>query len=1088
MFGGSQIVRRRDAVQPELNQPLFELRVSPALHTTPSGWRFIGTMRNRSMLVLGAAALLLIAQGAAAYNNPTLEWRTIKTPHFEVHYHQGAEWTAQMVAHVAEEVHGPLTELYQYEPPVPVHFIIKDTDDYANGATFFYDNKIELWATNLEFGFRGTSDWIRNVVTHEYTHMISIQASLKFPMRIPALYFQYIGFEDEKRSDVLNGYPDNLVSYPFSGVMMPPWFAEGTAQYQAPNKQYDCWDTHRDMVLRAAVLDDKMLTYDEMGFFGKTSLGSEQVYDHGYGLVSFIAAQYGPHALKDIAYALRNVTRLNMDGALKKVTGKTGRQLYDDWKTHLKARYDAETTDVRANPRTGTALDTDGFMTLGPAFSPDGTRIAYLSNKGSDYAGTSLYIMDRDGKNKKMLKGGVSSSPQFSPDGGRILYSRKEKVDRYGSTVNDIYVYDLSTKKETRLTHAARAADPDYSPDGRNVVYVRNADGTHHLMIMDADGGNPREIYSGEKGTQLYNPHFARDGGEILFGIFHMVARDIAVIHPDGSGFRYLLETANDERDARWAPDGSIVFASDRSGIFDIYRMNLASGWIEKMTNVFGGAFEPDLAPNDGALAYAGYTADGYGVFRLDGPSTGAETMDRVTYSMRAAGEFDECVALRTAAAERESAAGGLRAASAGGAAADPQSDAGEATPGKSKMQGDFETYPYKPEYTPFQFYPRFLIYDNTARFGLLMASYEILDKQAFTLGGSYGTNGEFDGYLGYEIRNFWPTLFANLYTVREKTSDSSVDRDSQSDTFGSSFDYNLRYDLWQAELGARLEFSEAFSLTHQHDLSAYYTHGEYSVHIDGKQFDQGGAFKVSFNGGWKYYIGNQLHLQYNYRKLSAATDTDINPRGGRAISLHYLRSFDRLFTSGQFQYGFRPVFTDNHYNQYTADWREYVALPYLRHTLRLRLYGSVIDKDVDDFFWVYMGGRDGIRGYTYYSIGGRKAVLGSVTYRFPIVRNINRQFLHLYFRDVYGSVFFESANAWNANEFKDHGYRKSAGYELRMSLGSYYVFPTAVSIVAAYSLDPVSFVDPGIGSVPITIAQARKWSYYFTVAFGFDL
>ena len=49
-------------------------------------------------------------------------------------------------------------------------------------------------------------------------------------------------------------------------------------------------------------------------------------------------------------------------------------------------------------------------------------------------------------------------------------------------------------------------------------------------------------------------------------------------------------------------------------------------------------------------------------------------------------------------------------------------------------------------------------------------------------------------------------------------------------------------------------------------------------------------------------------------------------------------------------------------------------------------LHASIIDKHVDDFFWVYMGGMDRLRGYTYYAIGGRKGAMLSATYRFPII------------------------------------------------------------------------------------------------------
>ncbi len=299
----------------------------------------IGSQSSFALLALVvAAALTAFPDAALGYNNTSLKWKTIKTEHFEVHYHEGAEWTARQVAEVAEEVHKPLCELYQFEPDLPVHFIIKDTDDYANGAAFFFDNKVELWATNLEFGYRGTTQWIRNVVTHEYAHIVSIQAAMKLGRRWPALYFQLITFEDEKRPDVLQGYPKDIVTYPLSSVLFPPWFAEGVSQFQTPGTKYDCWDSHRDMILRCAVLEDKMLTYDEMGFFGKTSMRSEQVYDHGFGLVNYIASQYGPESI-DGDHSRGSARRFGSTrtGALKKVTGKSGEALYDDWKAAASA-------------------------------------------------------------------------------------------------------------------------------------------------------------------------------------------------------------------------------------------------------------------------------------------------------------------------------------------------------------------------------------------------------------------------------------------------------------------------------------------------------------------------------------------------------------------------------------------------------------------------------------------------------------------------------------------------------------------------------------------------------------------------------
>ncbi len=1094
--------------------------------------------RYVSLFVLVCAVWLMRPPVVLSYNNTSLKWKTIETEHFRVHFHQGAEWTAREAARVAEEVYPHITSLYGYEPK-RVHIIIKDSDDYANGAAYYYDNKIEIWATNLEFGFRGTSRWIRNVVTHEFTHIVSIQACMKLPLRMPAVYFQWIDFEKEKRSDVLTGYPSHISSYALAGAAMPPWFAEGVAQYQSPMKQYDCWDSHRDMILRCAVLEDKLLTYDQLGFFGKNGMEAEQVYDHGYSFVRHIASHYGPESLKEITEAMQSWTRLTMDGSLKKVTGKSGRELYEEWREALRRQYESQAGAIEANLRAGRVLAKGGYFTTAPEFSPDGERVVFLSNKGSDFSRTSLYTIDRDGENRKFLKGGVSSRAAFSSDGQKLVYSRTEKVDRYGSEVNDLFTYDLGNRKEKRLTRGLRASDPHFSPDGKRIVCVLNSDGTHRVALMDADGGNVQVILSGEKGTQFYTPRFSPNGERILFGIFNEGTRDIAVISPDGSGLSYVLRSPNDERDARWVRgDRGIVFSSDRGGVFNIYELDLESGRVTQLTNVIGGAFLPDVSPTGDLLAYASYCGEGYRVALLDQTSPPVFQMDRESYIKRNISD-DPCACLRnteveakggeTGSGERkqslyekadrsagdEGAPSGTKAASISQAPREfgnssksegkasleggriRASGEGDGTAGRALLSaGDassasgeatsrdvFEEKPYRSAFTSFQFYPRFIVYDRTPRFGLFMSSSEVLDKQNFFLGASLGTNKEFDAFLIYELRQLYPTLFAEVVRLREFFEDRAI---IENDPYlgSGALELKLRYDLWQADFGVRLELEDIYSAVHRKELSLYFTHGEYSVHYDGKFYNNYGEFEFSERAGWKYYIGNEITARYHYKDIVRAVDSDINPRGGREFTFQYRRAFDELFTSGEFEYGFNPVFDKNHYNQYSIQWTEYVALPYLRHSLQLKLYGGVIDKKVDDFFWLYLGGRDGLRGYTYYSIGGRKALLASATYRFPIWRRIDKQFLHLYIRDIYGGIFYEAGNAWIKDKLETRGYEKALGYEIRIAMGSFYTYPTAVSIVAAYPFDEVIFNDPVFGELPVV--QKKRWRYYVSVGFAF--
>jgi hypothetical protein len=344
-----------------------------------------------------------------SYNHPELKWRTFETDHFVVYYHEGVERTAGMAAQIAEEIYGPITSLYAYEFGNKIHLILRDDDDYANGITYYYDHKIVIWATNMDFEFRGTSDWLWNVITHEFTHMVSLNAARKIARQVPAFYFQYIDYQKEKRPDVFIGYPNRLVSYPLAMTVVPMWFAEGLAQCQAPSCSYDCWDTHRDMILRMAVLENNLLSYDEMCVFGKNGMGNELVYDHGYGLTQYIGRTYGPESLGDICRAMRSLWRLDFHEALKEALGKSGDELYREWVADMRRSYEAVRQE-RGELLEGSLLTDEGYLDLHPVWAPDGKSLLYLSNKGSDYRALSLYLVSFPDHNSKRIAGGLISS------------------------------------------------------------------------------------------------------------------------------------------------------------------------------------------------------------------------------------------------------------------------------------------------------------------------------------------------------------------------------------------------------------------------------------------------------------------------------------------------------------------------------------------------------------------------------------------------------------------------------------------------------------------------------------------------------
>ncbi|MGD8394761.1 MAG: hypothetical protein PVF43_04725, partial [Candidatus Eiseniibacteriota bacterium] len=613
------------------------MQIARALSTPRAGSRRLAV----SLCLAAALAAVFAGDTAVAGNDSQLRWQTLTTEHFYVHFHEGTEGTARRVASIAEEIYPAITGLYDFEPPHRTHFIIRDTDDYANGATYYYDDKIEIWATALEFQLRGTHNWLRDVITHEYTHMVQLQSAARMPHAMPAVYLQGFGYEKERRDDVLIGYPNTIISYPLTGTMSSAWFAEGVAQYQTAAIYNDWWDTHRDMLLRAATLEGKLLTYEQMGDLDKNGLEAELVYNHGNSLVRWIAAHYGEESLRAICRELARFWRLDEESAFETVTGKSAHELYTAWKADLERGYGEVAAEIRPEAILGEAVSDGGYLNLYPSFRPGTEELYWVTNAGHDFGATSLVRRDlgaeavsdggADGEALiESLEGGVSTPPAWLPDGSQVFYGKRTEDNPHGYRVYDVYRLDLETEEEERLTHGMRARDPAPSPDGERIVAVLNGDGTNELVLLDRDGTPVRDLTEeSPHGTQYYQPHWSPDGRRIVYTVFNGVSRDVALMDVESGAVRLLVHSPADERDPCFVPgEGAILFASDRSGIFDIYRLDLDSGAMIRVTHVLGGAFYPSVAA-DGQLAFSAYTADGYETRILARADWGDTPVDR---------------------------------------------------------------------------------------------------------------------------------------------------------------------------------------------------------------------------------------------------------------------------------------------------------------------------------------------------------------------------------------------------------------------------------------------------------------------------
>jgi len=397
--------------------------------------------------------------------HPELDWFTMETQHFIINYHSGTERTAhsgtertaRTVAKIAEDVYGPITSLYQHKPTSKTTFIITDVSDIANGAADYFGNRISIFASPLDFDLRGRHNWLRNVITHEFTHIVQIQTAMKFAQELPAFYLQVLDYEEERRPDVLYGYPNVIVSYPIAGVTVPAWFAEGTAQYQRQQLSYDYWDAHRDMILRMQVLGAKMLTWNEMGQFASiTSLKAESIYNSVFALTRYIAEKYGEDKLRTITDGLAELSNWSFDAACEDAIGSfdaacedaigiNGQQLYNEWQKYLQTEYNNRVAGIRETEIKGEFIEKKGFANYYPKFSPDGSKISYLSNQDFDYGTTGLMLYDVATKKSKILTAPVASSYSWHPDGNKIIFAKRNTPPTiHHVTVFDLYEYNIS--------------------------------------------------------------------------------------------------------------------------------------------------------------------------------------------------------------------------------------------------------------------------------------------------------------------------------------------------------------------------------------------------------------------------------------------------------------------------------------------------------------------------------------------------------------------------------------------------------------------------------------------------------------------
>lgn len=256
---------------------------------------------------------------------------------------------------------------------------------------------------------------------------------------------------------------------------------------------------------------------------------------------------------------------------------------------------------------------------LMPAWSPDGTRIAFTSvtaNRTTDStsvnATADIYIINADGSGLRRLtnNSAYNTAPTWSPDGTRIAFSRstinpqilmggKPGVGDLLSASADIYVIGADGSNETNLTRSPLAFEflPAWSPDGGRIAYtnvqpVFTFDGkvsaSSDIFVMNSSGGNQRQLFPAETliDSRIYYfaPSWSPSGARVAFTGVDVpsvnpsstsVQSRIYIVNADGTNKRTLSVVsptrplAGYDALPSWSPDGTkITFTGATFGAY----------------------------------------------------------------------------------------------------------------------------------------------------------------------------------------------------------------------------------------------------------------------------------------------------------------------------------------------------------------------------------------------------------------------------------------------------------------------------------------------------------------------------------------
>ncbi|MBT3630962.1 MAG: hypothetical protein HOG76_10880 [Candidatus Marinimicrobia bacterium] len=494
--------------------------------------------------------------------HPELKWQTLETEHFNIHFHQGIEAIAQRGAQIAEQTYQPIMDQLQVKDFGKTDIVLSAEDEIMNGFAM-PSNQIFIWVSQNDVAghFGGSDKWLKMVITHEFQHVVQLQA-----------HRTWAGI--------------------MGGMSIPPWWIEGMAEYMT-----EIWRVGRS--------DSRMKIHTY-----RNTMDQLDAHDDGYAKVLYLAWKYGDSTLVKISnhrlYLQKDKLKYpywyDFRTAFKEVTGQSLDDFDEEWRRAMNTYYYGYKAQKESIEEVGEPLLLKGFSRVRSAsISPDSLAIAVVGRRHSKMRDYSLYLQSTDSTQhiKEIHYGRFNGNPAWSPDSKQLILAEYHRGS-HGSLLNDLRLINVETNKKRWITQDFRALHPVFSHDGKGVFFAAHPSETTQIFYQDIDSGKRIQLSAFEGDIQIQNLDLSPDGKKLVFMIQDANGDvDIALMNRDGNAFQKLTNDPEEDVYPVWTADASaIIYTSYRNSTPNLYRVDLDSLTVTQMTDVAEGIFSKQRLPN----------------------------------------------------------------------------------------------------------------------------------------------------------------------------------------------------------------------------------------------------------------------------------------------------------------------------------------------------------------------------------------------------------------------------------------------------------------------------------------------------------